>query len=205
MNDNEKALRDYQLAKLTDDELRAAMLAAETKKREFDDEFARRHIAREKEIRRRIEAHERFEPTELLFAAVARCRCGAGLAYPIGVGPHGAWECSRALLEGVVDGEHDALPFAFYSVREEGSIRASKGSTTRPPGTRHMTVGTATCPRCATSWKSKPYDASGENHHWFSGPCPSCCYAVGAGGSYSSKDGPPISTRYGHVITKGDA
>jgi len=158
---------------------------------------------------------------ELLYAATARCRCGAGLAYPMDrqlSWAIRAWMCSAVLKgEGVAadqtavalkgeapTGEHDCLPWAFWKVREETSINNTGGFTTRPPGTVARTVGKAKCPKCNHEWQSEPYSACGLGHHWRPGPCPNCGYAVGAGTSWSSKDGPPIDSRYPDIILDGD-
>lgn len=78
----------------------------------------------------------------LVYAAHARCPCGAGMAYdPIGedkgspfVGPlSGYWDCSAILL-GAADTavKHEArLPFAFYEIKSELQPSAN-GATTRP-------------------------------------------------------------------------
>lgn len=140
---------------------------------------------------------------ELLYAATDRCVCGSGLAYPLDVGAAmklGAWVCARVLRGEVEKDGHTELPFAFYKVREETSINNSVGLTTRPEGTVCRTVGEACCPKCQEQWESKPYDACGSRHHWFSGPCPACGYAVGGRGSWSSDEGDPIETRYRHVV-----
>lgn len=156
---------------------------------------------------------------DLLYAATARCRCGAGLAYPMDrelSWSIRAWVCS-AVLKGEVEskandqtiaalgntapvGEHDSLPWVFWKVREETSINNRGAYTTRPPGTIARTVGKAKCPTCSHEWQSEPYDARGLSHHWFSGPCPKCGHAIGGGASYSSKDGPPIESRYLDVV-----
>lgn len=87
--------------------------------------------------------HER-----LVYAASARCPCGAGLAYdPAGeVGgdddsPHhrpNAWDCSAILLgTAIPKGEPGSvqhtglLPFAFYEIKSENQPSA-RGATTRP-------------------------------------------------------------------------
>lgn len=83
----------------------------------------------------------------LIYAAHARCPCGAGLAYDsaglVGGddGPHhkpNAWDCSAILLgEAVQSGlpgavRHTApLPFAFFEIKSEHQ-RSVKGTTTRP-------------------------------------------------------------------------
>ena len=86
-----------------------------------------------------------YKVNELHFAAIARCSCGAGLAYPNDTDEAmrlRAWACSRALLGGVPlpadaelihveDAGHDVKPFAFWEVLSERSPRAC-GATTRP-------------------------------------------------------------------------
>lgn len=71
------------------------------------------------------------EPSELLFAARARCRCGAGLAYRPEADPD-SWECSDVLMgRAGADETHDeAKPFAFYEIKSEDQPSA-KGATTR--------------------------------------------------------------------------
>lgn len=73
---------------------------------------------------------------DLKYAAIVRCQCGAGLAYPVGVVfrkhlPH-QWDCS-AVLKGTYrsDAVHDSYPFAFYDINSEGQPSAC-GHTTRP-------------------------------------------------------------------------
>lgn len=146
---------------------------------------------------------ETLTDKELLYSATARCNCGAGLAYPL---DHDkamklrAWVCAE-VLKGTAEGDkHDAFPFAFYKVREETSINNHGGDTTRPAGTVARTVGQATCPKCHTTWKSEPYSACGASHHWLSGPCPKCGYAVGSGTTYCTTEGEPIDCRFSDVV-----
>ena len=156
---------------------------------------------------------------ELMYAATQRCRCGAGMAHPL---DHDlamelrSWVCSAVLRGDVEDtatpqgfaalrgeppvGSHDALDFAFFKVREETSINNRGGHTTRPAGTVARTVGKAKCPQCGYTWMSDPYSACGLGHHWFPGPCPACSYAVGAHGTYNSREGEPIKTGYPDVV-----
>lgn len=79
-----------------------------------------------------------YKDAKLVYAATVRCPCGAGLAYPKGIGPDGCWDCSDILTgraipkdeEGSV--QHTArLPFAFYEVKGENQPSA-RGATTRP-------------------------------------------------------------------------
>lgn len=146
---------------------------------------------------------------DLLYSATGRCRCGAGLAYPL---DHEdalklrAWVCSDGLKEGrwqdgSIDPDHDSFPFAFHKIREETSINGN-GDTTRPPGTVARTVGSAICPSCGHEWRSEPYVACGLGHHWFSGPCPGCGYSTDSAGTWKSGDGEPIKTRYHTVVLK---
>lgn len=75
----------------------------------------------------------------LVFAATARCPCGAGLAYAPGASAtYGAWDCSAILMgEAIPSGQPgsvthtDRLPFTFYEVKEERQPSAN-GATTRP-------------------------------------------------------------------------
>lgn len=67
-----------------------------------------------------------FEASELKYAAVARCPCGHGLAYPDNLGAS-YWDCAGVLM-GLVDlnVQHtDKLPFAFYSVKSESAERGT--------------------------------------------------------------------------------
>ena len=77
---------------------------------------------------------------DLVYAATARCPCGAGLAYvpggrhPTGVPIHGYWECGDVLLgRAKPDGTHQRYPFVFYEIKGERQPSA-RGATTRPGG-----------------------------------------------------------------------
>ena len=114
---------------------------------------------------------------KLLFAATARCPCGAGLAYDedSSEGVHGAWDCSAILL-GTADKtkQHEArLPFAFYDVKDE-SQPSSQGATTRPPemGRVHWIVH-FDCATCGEKWKTEPRPVD-MRRIWYGGPCPKC-------------------------------
>lgn len=145
---------------------------------------------------------------DLLYAATSRCQCGAGLALPL---DHDlswklrAWMCSAVLKGESTEGAaHNSYPWAMYKIREETSINNNGGMTTRPAGTVARTVGKAKCPRCEWEWQSEPYDACGQSHHWFSGPCPNCAYAVGSGGVWRTDEGESIDNRYSDVVLETD-
>lgn len=150
---------------------------------------------------------DKLTDLELMYAATARCKCGAGLAHPLDTAKAmelRAWVCSKA-LKGETPKEfrdlHDSYPFAFYKIREETSINNDSGATTRPPGTVARTVGKAHCPNCEHKWESEPYSACGAGHHWDCGPCPKCGNDCGAGLTWSSDDKRPrIETRFSDVV-----
>jgi hypothetical protein len=75
-----------------------------------------------------------LNPDDLVYAAYARCRCGAGLAYSK-LDPHrysGAWDCSAVLLGMVNEGERHGkpIPFAICDIKAELQPSA-EGATTR--------------------------------------------------------------------------
>jgi hypothetical protein len=127
---------------------------------------------------------------DLLYSATGRCRCGAGLAYPL---DHAlamkirAWVCAD-MLKGTAEGavgvhdvfsgipentEHDFLPFAFWKVREETSVNNRGRWSTRPAGTVARTQCQSLCKKCGYRWQGEPYDATASSHRG-NGPCPSC-------------------------------
>lgn len=76
---------------------------------------------------------DKFDPTELRYAAYDRCECGAGLAYPLTSGMHGAWHCS-AILTGTADTtvpHTGGKPFSMWEIKSEDQPSAN-GATTRP-------------------------------------------------------------------------
>jgi hypothetical protein len=88
--------------------------------------------------------------SRLVYAAVARCPCGAGLAYdPVSEGEGvfrgpSYWDCS-AILTGEADPtvtHTGRLPFAFYEIKAEGQPSAY-GQTTRPSDTKIRPIVTA--------------------------------------------------------------
>lgn len=76
-----------------------------------------------------------YKSIQLTYARAARCKCGAGLAYPNDGDIHGAWLCSAVLRgDSSPDAVHDEpLPFAFYEVKSEHSTPGMT-ETTRPEG-----------------------------------------------------------------------
>lgn len=87
----------------------------------------------EAKVKRCRRMEDKFNEDELVYAAVARCQCGAGYAYPEKIGVRGEWTCS-AILTGKAElgSTHDGhLPFAFYELKSEGQPSAN-GATTRP-------------------------------------------------------------------------
>lgn len=85
----------------------------------------------------------RKAPSRLVYAASARCPCGAGLAYePRGESGRpitGYWDCAEILLGTATPSgapgalTHTArLPFVFYEIKSERQPSAN-GATTRPP------------------------------------------------------------------------
>lgn len=97
----------------------------------------KRYAAEEAEARAKADAGT-LKDDELIYAAYTRCPCGAGMAYPKGIGGHGFWDCS-AILKGtaIPSGQpgsvkHEArLPFVFWSVKSEQQPSVN-GATTRP-------------------------------------------------------------------------
>jgi len=78
-----------------------------------------------------------FTDDVLIYAATTRCECGAGMAYPTSIGPHGAWHCSDILtFRAATSASPEAkthtnpLPFSFYSIKSENQPSAH-GATTR--------------------------------------------------------------------------
>lgn len=102
-----------------------------------DERRRARYIDAEAVARSKADAG-RLTDDELVYAATARCKCGAGLAYPYGIGGCGYWDCSEILKGRAVHSgkpgavQHTArLPFTFYEVKSERQPSA-RGATTRP-------------------------------------------------------------------------
>lgn len=139
-----------------------------------------------------------FTVYELLYAAAFRCKCGAGMAYPDGIGIHGAWYCSAILLGEAAPGtEHTpAHPFSFYSVKSEGQP-SQAGATTRPRGTHLETEPTYACHNCGNTGKWPRYREDTKEHLRKDLACSQC------GTRYLNEDGssnPKVKTRWFHIV-----
>jgi hypothetical protein len=90
-------------------------------------------INAEDKVARCEQGKDKFTLEELTFSALARCGCGAGIAYPKNIGIHGAWYCSAILLGEAKPGttHNSPLPFAMYEIKSENQPSAG-GVTTRP-------------------------------------------------------------------------
>jgi hypothetical protein len=123
----------HTLTNATDDDV--LKLAAAIRARRGDEA-----VARSKTIQQRIENGDIFTDDELIYAAAARCRCGAGLAYPEGIGMGGAWYCADVITARVTTGDgawdsilakaHDCKPFLSWEIKSERQPSAN-GATTR--------------------------------------------------------------------------
>lgn len=95
----------------------------------------------EKEPEKTLPDINNLTEDDLVYAAFARCPCGAGLARIKNCGPNGRlahWDCSDILLgRAIPPGQEGAkvhtakLPFQFYEVKSENQPSA-EGRTTRP-------------------------------------------------------------------------
>lgn len=138
-----------------------------------------------------------FTVYELVFAAGFRCLCGAGMAYPEGIGCRGAWYCSAILLgQAAHSAAHSpAHPFAFYEVKSECQPSAV-GATTRPFGTHVETVPFYVCKNCGNTGESEPY--RNERRDVLKSIICSTC-----GERYLNDDGssnPKMKTRFFHQV-----
>lgn len=105
-----------------------------TVRTQVEAEQQRRYRERADSVLTRLEQGARFDDEQLIYAAAKRCRCGAGMAYPKGMGMHGFWECSDLLTHRARPGEvahTDRLSFAHYEIVNEKQ-RTAAGATTRP-------------------------------------------------------------------------
>ena len=118
----------------TDEELRGVMDAGKLAEQELGRRFNVKSEYAERRLERVLASDNAaaFDASELIFAAFARCDCGAGMAYPVDIGIHGAWHCS-AILRGTASREvkhTPPMPFVFYDIKSEDTPSAN-GATTR--------------------------------------------------------------------------
>jgi len=105
-----------------------------TLRAQVDAEQQRRYRDRADSVLQRLEQGSRFDDDELIYAAAKRCTCGAGMAYPKGIGMHGFWECSDLLTHRAQPGgkpHTQRLSFAAYEIPTE-KMRSMGGASTRP-------------------------------------------------------------------------
>lgn len=97
--------------------------------------FAKRinYRINERRCRHVIIAGLPLEERDLVYAAFARCKCGAGLAYHKAAGMWGSWHCATDLLRDpwTENHKHTAFPFSYYEIKSEAQPSAN-GATTRP-------------------------------------------------------------------------
>jgi len=115
-----------------------------------------------KKCSQRLEQAERgagdFTLYDLTFAASFRCVCGAGMAYPDGIGMHGAWYCSSVLRGQAAQGttHTPAHSFMFYEVKSE-TQPSQAGMTTRPQGTHVEREPAYACLNCGNVGRAPRY------------------------------------------------
>lgn len=161
---------------------------------------------------------EKYEPTELLFAARARCRCGAGLAYPMNDDEWNRkarmWACSAVLMNTAPESDnisrrgpfttekpeaqHDAYEWWCYEIKSEGQPSAD-GATTRPPGHHVEQKPMSTCKKCGAKWESPSVRPALAYKSVL--PCPGCGETSRSPEGYSN---PNVDTRFPDVVVEGD-
>lgn len=139
-----------------------------------------------------------FTVYELLYSAGFRCACGAGMAYPDGIGIHGAWYCSAILLgQADLGTEHTpSHPFSLYEIKSENSKRG----TTRPKGTHLEIKPTYACHNCGNAGEAPRYRTEEDRPRDIA--CSECgTRYLNDNGSCNSK----LHTRWLHVVIDDDA
>lgn len=120
------------LLNLPEDLIESAWKAIEERRRE---RCRSAEATTEDRIAKAHRGHGDFKPLELHYAALMRCVCGHGMAYPDSIGVHGAWYCS-AILKGVADPTVPHTPshsFMSWSIKSEDQCYRVGGRSTRPP------------------------------------------------------------------------
>ena len=98
----------------------------------------------------KYDASKAYTDGDLVYAAFARCKCGAGMAYLKNIGGRGFWACSAQLTHRAKEDEREVLfgrelfsaddpqlphsfglSFAFWEIKSEQQPSAN-GATTRP-------------------------------------------------------------------------
>jgi len=126
----------------TKEELQKQIKALEDQKKPLEEKlhkiYQQEQTTVEAKLKRCNAGKDKFTTDELIFSATARCECGAGLAYPIGIGIHGCWDCADILLGKAIPAGQEgskthsgSMPFAFYEIKSENQPSAY-GATTRP-------------------------------------------------------------------------
>jgi hypothetical protein len=105
-----------------------------------DERRRKRYVAQHLAAKTKAEAGT-LTDDDLIYAAFMRCPCGAGIAYPKGIGAHGYWDCSDILTGRAAPKGHegskkhcDYYPFVFWEINSENQPSAN-GVTTRPEST----------------------------------------------------------------------
>lgn len=136
-------------------------------------------------------ALDKYAPCNLRYSAVCRCRCGAGMAYPVDNNIQGSWRCSAILLGVAVPGLHDELPFAYYSLKPESNYRANY-ATTRPTEQGRIVQKTlATC-SCGHTWEKGPYLPQQRQADGAPGVCAECGNTNGSNWLSRTEPGKPL-------------
>ena len=126
----------------TKESLQNQIKELEEKKKPLEKELRKLYQQEEEEVNNKIKRCEalqdKFSLDELIYSAHSRCECGAGMAYPKGVGIRGSWVCGDILLGRALPASNPdskvhsgSLPFAFYEIKSEQQPSAN-GATTRP-------------------------------------------------------------------------
>ncbi len=105
----------------------------------LEDELTQIYIKEGENVETKVQncyqGKDKFTLDELVFSACVECPCGAGMAYPKGIGAFGSWHCS-AMLTGTLDKfkkvtHYGEIPFTTSNIKSENQPSAN-GLTTRP-------------------------------------------------------------------------
>ena len=190
MNKLDNLLLEYDKAKVLDVAQNAAL-------ERYREAVRKEALATAERIKKAEAGKGEFNVKKLVFAASFRCVRGTGMAYPEGIGMHGAWYCSAILLgQAKPNSEHTpAHPFMFYEVKSECQPSAH-GVTTRPSGTHIETIPTYACTNCKNTGQGASYRVE-RRENLKAIVCSKC------GERYINEDGScnsKISTRFFHQV-----